>query len=391
MQRYIRLIKKIVMRLVLMPLRLTPVKKNRILIINDLGYNYAGNPKAVAEYLYKEDPTCYEIIYSVNSTERYGNLKKRGFVMVKFNSPNYFYYALTSKVIITNSGGTSYIPLRKKQCLINTGHGGGAYKKMGVDMFDNSFAFREDLKMAAQQITYYLSTCKRYSEVVSKSVLIPKDKFWEIGMPRNDILLNNNNKIRQIVRKRLGLKQNEKLVLFAPTYRKIEDNYYKDSIGISYGIDSVRVCQALKERFGGEWIFAIRFHPCVTNRNELKTDNMLDLSDYEDMQELLCASDVMINDFSSSMWDFMLTGRPSFLFAVDLKHYEETTEVYTPVSEWPFPKAVNNDELEKNILEFNEMKYHEACNEHYKALGGCETGRATELVCKKIHEKCFGS
>ena len=119
------------------------------------------------------------------------------------------------------------------------------------------------------------------------------------------------------------------------------------------------------------------------------TEGMLDLTDYEDMQELLLAADAMINDFSSSMWDFMLTGRPSFLFALDLQHYVETTEVYTRVSEWPFPKSVNNDELEKNILNFNEEDYAASCQRHYKALGGCETGEAAKLVCERIYQVCY--
>lgn len=98
----------------------------------------------------------------------------------------------------------------------------------------------------------------------------------------------------------------------------------------------------------------------------------------------------MINDFSSSMWDFMLTGRPSFMFAVDLEHYVATTDVYTPVAEWPFPKAVNNDELERNILEFDEEKYAADCKRHYEALGGRETGKASQMVCERICEQCFG-
>ena len=65
------------MRLILLPLRLVPIKSNRVLIINDLGYNYAGNPKAVAEYLDKKGHSRYEIVYSVNEPERYVNLKKR--------------------------------------------------------------------------------------------------------------------------------------------------------------------------------------------------------------------------------------------------------------------------------------------------------------------------
>ena len=107
------------------------------------------------------------------------------------------------------------------------------------------------------------------------------------------------------------------------------------------------------------------------------------------MQELLCASDAMINDFSSSMWDFMLTGRPSFLFAVDLDHYVATTEVYTPVSEWPFPKATSNDELEQNILNFSEENYAASCDRHYRDLGGSETGEATKLICQRIYEQCY--
>ena len=107
------------------------------------------------------------------------------------------------------------------------------------------------------------------------------------------------------------------------------------------------------------------------------------------MQELLCASDAMINDFSSSMWDFMLSGKPSFLFAIDLEHYIKTTEVYTPVDSWPFPKSVNNDQLEKNILEFNEDDYKAACKRHYDELGGTESGEATKLVCERIYNECF--
>ena len=170
-------------------------------------------------------------------------------------------------------------------------------------------------------------------------------------MPRNDMMVHYDTELRIEIRKRLGIKENEKIVLFAPTYRKVKDNYFLDSVAVSYGIDAKRVLDALKKKFGGNWIFAIRLHPCVVNRNEVITEGMLDLTDYEDMQELLLAADVMINDFSSSMWDFMLTGKPCFTFAADLQHYIETTEVYTPVSEWPFPQSTNNDELEKTISE----------------------------------------
>lgn len=389
MDELIRYAQKIAMRTVLFPLRLLPVKKNRVMLLNRLSLKYAGNPKAVAEYLLSRYPGQFELVVSVGNVQDYTELAERGVKVVRFNSFEYFRYIMTSKVFLTNSGGFSYIPLKRGQYVINTWHGGGAYKTCGVDMYNNSYLFRKDLTLQGNRTDAFLSTCRRFTEVVSNGMLVPKETFWEIGMPRNDMLINGNSELRDKVRRNLGLADDERLILFAPTYRKVNDNYFKDSIGISYGVDFDRVCRAMETRFGGKWKFAVRYHPCVTNRDEMMTGSAIDLTDYEDMQELLCAADAMINDFSSSMWDFMLTGRPSFLFATDLDHYVATTNVYTPVSEWPFPKAVNNDELESNILNFNQDDYDAACKRHYDSLGGCETGKATQLVCERIYDVCY--
>ena len=219
-------------------------------------------------------------------------------------------------------------------------------------------------------------------------MLISQTKMWEIGMPRNDFLLKGNEILRQSIRKKLQLSNSDRLVLFAPTYRKPNDNYFKDSIAIQYGLDYEKISRALATRFGGNWKFAIRLHPLVTNKKEVNNKNILDLSPYEDMQELLLAADVMINDFSSSIWDFMLTGKPCFIFAKDMKHYIETTEVYTPIKDWPFPMATSNEELVSSILNFDEADYKEKCKRHYSLLGGCESGKATELVCQRIYDVC---
>lgn len=390
MDEFIRYYQKIAMRILLFPLRLFPIKKNRVSMNNILSNNYSCNPKYVTEYLAKSYPGKFDIVISVKEPKKYQALKDRGIRVVRFNSVQYFFYAMTSKVFLTNSGGFSYIPLRKSQVVINTWHGGGAYKKIGIYMYNNSPMFRKDLLLSSKATTVFLSTCRKATQFISDSLLIPKEKFWETGMPRNDMLFNIDENEYHRIREKLGLKDGEHLVLYAPTYRKPNDNYFKESIAISYGIDCKRVCGALEKRFGGTWKFAFRLHPCVTNRDALPEGNIIDLSDYEDMQELLLAADAMINDFSSSMWDFMLTGRPSFLFAMDLEHYVNTTEVEVPVSEWPFSKSVSNDELEKNILEFDEEKYKRDCEKYYDALGGCESGKASQLVGEFIKEKCFG-
>lgn len=391
MDEFVRYIKKSLMRFFLAPMKLLPLKKNRVLLVNNLSLNYSDNLKYIALYLLRNYAGQFELFFAVKDPSRFTGPAESGLRPVRFNSLRYFYIGMTSRVLVTNSGGFSYLPLRKSQYVINTFHGGGSYKKAGIHMYTDSRLFRKDLELSAKHTDAFMSTCKRCSDTLSESLLIPRKAFWEVGMPRNDILLRGDAALREAVRAKLGLAGDEKLVLFAPTYRKPDDNYFKNSVAISYGIDAKRACEALNKRFGGRFRFAIRFHPCVTNREECATDGMTDLTDYEDMQELLLAADVMINDFSSSMWDFMLTGRPSFLFAVDLEHYIRTTEVYTPVSEWPFPVSTNNDELERNILEFDAGKYALDCKRHYEALGGCETGEATKLACNRIFDICSSS
>lgn len=389
-----RYIKKLVTRALLFPLRLLPTNSSRVTLINDLSYNYSGNMKVIDQWLEENGSATLDIRFAVNNPDEcaqlHPNLTKTSFV--KFNSLSYFLAVMTSRVCVTNSGGLSYIPLRSSQFVINTWHGGGAYKKCGIHCYEDTSLFRKDLKLSADQYDVFLSTNQRFTDVISEAFCIPKELFWEIGMPRNDFLIRYNSEEAQDrrarIRKELSLGNEDRLVLFAPTYRKVDDNYFKESIAIPYGIDVSRVRNALKKRFGGNWTFGFRLHPCVVNQVGFPAEESVDLSDYEDMQDLLLAADAMINDFSSSMWDYMLTGKPSFLFAVDLDHYIDTTDVYTPVSEWPFSLARDNDALESNILAFDKEAYKAACRNHYVNLEGCESGCATEKTGEKILAAC---
>ena len=386
MEESLRYGKKIILNAVLMIFRLFRMRGNRIVLLNDLTQKYAGNPKYVAEYLTEHYPNEFEIIYVLQDKTEFAHLEKKGIKTVKYKSILFFYYAMTAAVFLTNCGGISFIPFRKKQYVINTWHGGGTYKKDGIHLYGDTPLYRKDLKLSAQKTSLYLSTSSLFTAYQSEAMLVPKKKFWEIGMPRNDILVNDNQEIKEKVRQKIGLLSDERLVLFAPTYRKEEDNCHNDFVAIPYGINCQEVCEALYKRFGGKWKFAFRLHPKIADSSNLPEGGILNLSRYDDMQELLLVADVLINDFSSSMWDFMLTGKPVFIFAYDLEHYIKTTGVYTPVNEWPFPKASSNEELEKAILNFDEGQYRSACERHYSQLGGCETGKATQLVCERICE-----
>lgn len=385
MDELIRYLKKLSMLALLSPLKVMKVKKNRVILDNCLAHNYADNIKPIAEYLNKRYPGYFEIYVAVDNVEKYKDLKKKKIIPIKFHSFTYYMVAMSSAFFITNSGGYSYLPLKKNQFVVNTWHGGGAYKKFGRDSYGTDKFYENELRLAAKKTSLFLSTGTLVSDYISNALMLPRSVFLEIGMPRNDILVQGDQELRDRIRKKIGIQKNEKLVLYAPTYRKQNDRTFGDSIAIDYGIDCERACAALSERFGGKWRFAIRFHPQVRNYNTSKFGSAIDLTKYEDMQELLLAADVMINDYSSSMWDFMLTGKPCFTFAIDIRHYMETTDVYTPVEDWPFPKSTDNHELEQSILKFDYDNYREECHRHYTDLGGCESGEATKKVCEIIY------
>lgn len=104
------------------------------------------------------------------------------------------------------------------------------------------------------------------------------------------------------------------------------------------------------------------------------------------MQELLCAADILITDYSSSIWDFSFTYRPCFLYAPDLAKYEAESGFFVPIEDWPFPLAETNEELIENIKNFDSKKYIEDVKKHHRDLGSYETGHATERFCKLLFE-----
>lgn len=388
MLAFIRFMSKVGMLIVLFPLRIFPIKKNRILLLNGIlnfDGKYGCNPKYIAKYILKYYPNKFEIIYPLGKNRNKKELQNKGIKTVVRNSVKYYYYCLTSKFFITTSGAISYIPFKKSQVIINTWHGGGAYKKMGLDM-NNNFFYKLDCKLTEIKTSYFLSSNKYFSNIIQKSLLIPKEKILEIGMPRNDLFFEKHDEIVKKVKEKFNLKEKTKIILYAPTYRPKNGNYFLPHELGNYEINIKEVINSLKNKFGGEWIFGLRLHPSVANLLKELPDNIINMSDYDDVQELLYTSDILINDYSSIMWDFVQTKKPCFIFANDLEEYENSTGLYTKPSSWPFPLAETNEELIRNINNFNNEGYLENVENYFDWMGSFETGHACEKLCNKIYE-----
>lgn len=377
---FIHYLSKLILSFVFRVFWIFPTKKNRLFLLNDMSFTYGDNLKYLNEYLQKYKKDKFEIIFPLKSK----TVISHNCISIKPHSLLYFYYILTSKIIITNAGGISYLPFRKNQIIINTWHGGGPYKKTGASASSNKFHIKE-FKMNSKKTTYMLSTSKNFDEFEAKALYMDKEKLIKTGSPRNDVFFENQQKIIDSVKKYFNIPLDKKIILYAPTFRDISiDTNSKRVLG-SITLDYKSVVTEFNKKFGGDWVIAFRLHPRLNNEINLPND-VLNFSLYPDMQELLLAADAVITDYSSLMWDFSLTGKPCLLYADDIEEYEKTRGFYMPSYKWPYPLAHNNDELAQNIKTFDINNYRQKVKQHHLECGSYENGKACEITIGLIEK-----
>lgn len=377
------------MQIILHVFYLFPIKKNRILFMSFEAGKYACNPRRITEYLQKKYPGKFEIIWAFEGEKNFRWLKDYADVdTVEYRSPKFYKYALTSQVYVYNMRIPAMIPFRKKQTTIGTGHGGGAYKKL---LLDNPTISPVDIKLqqlSAAHTDILISSCELYTKYVVRGAFAHKGECIECGMPRNDELINHDPKdtgMTDYIKKYYNIPKDHKLILYAPTYRKGKRGEASD-----YNLDTKGIVRAAQKRFGGEWTVLYRMHYFITDRlpKDLGDVNIIDVTEYGDMQDLLLASDILITDYSSSVWDYSLLGRPMFLYTTDLDRYLEKQGFYVDVRDWGFPIAKDNETLIQLIENFDDNDL-ESIKNHHKKFGSSEKGHATETIAKRIYKACF--
>lgn len=380
-QLFFKFIIKSLVRQLLKVLWIFPVRKNRILFNTFIGKHFSCNPKYMFLDLYAKYGNSLEYIWCRNEYDTelatYSNVRT-----VKFRSFRYVFVLCTCGVYITNNGVDSYIPKRKKQLFIDTWHGGGAYKSL--DKVNKQSVVEAGRRSVLTD--YFVSSCAAFTKNLSAQWCADVTKFLPVGMPRNDLLLRekDNATLKDTIKVSAGIPLNKKAVLYAPTFRGLSISPDLFDLTLDAGI----LLSTLEKRFGGEFVFLFRCHHTMLKKIQAG-DNVLDVSSYNDMQELLLAADVLVTDYSSSIWDWSLMFKPCFLFTPDLDEYDAEQGFYTPFSEWPFPYGKTNEELSQVIAAFDEEAYRKAVRRHHEQLGSFEKGTATAAV-NTIIEKHIG-
>ena len=368
--------------------------ENKIVFSNFFGSGYGCNPKYIHEEILKEKFQC-DVVWLVKDLEQYSqdNSFPPNVKLVYYKSEESIKELATARIWINNQrlmyhlrkGSTK----KEGQYYIQTWHGSLGIKKLDADVQNfNTPEKRVWVRMAKHDSATadYLLSNSDFEDKILPPALWFNNKILKFGHPRNDIFFKSDDEksnIKKRVFKTLEIPEEKKVLLYVPSFR---DNKVIDSYDMDYKI----LVKSLEKKFGGNWVIVIRLHPRLKSFDEElipKTDYIVDGTYYPDIQELLVSADIVVTDYSSCIFDFMLSRKPGFIYASDIKDFDEMRGFYYPLTSTPFPVSENNEQLQKNISEFDYESYKQKVEDFLKEKGCIEDGHASERVVEFIKEK----
>ena len=356
-----------------------PVKKSRVFCIAQGGQQYSCNPKYIAEYLMEFHPKEFEIVFSFINPEVINFVDSR-IRKVRKNSFKEIFFINTAEFLISNyrlnDMGWGWHK-RKEQKYIMTWHGSMALKRVEFDAKESlPKTYLKSAERDSQNIDLMLSDSVWCSDFTRRAFHY-KGEILERGLPRNDIFFSDEKMLKG--RKRVldyyKIQEDFTLILYAPTFRDDNsiDNYILEW-------DDIRI--SFERKIKSRCIVLVRIHPGIKDKVNFSIGNkweVIDATEYPDMQELMCATDILITDYSSTMFEVAISRKPCFLYVCDVNTYSRGT--YFSFNELPFPFAYDAPSFLKCIADFDVHSYRKAVNEMFSnTFHYVQDGHASEYL-----------
>ncbi len=312
------------------------------------GKQYGDSPRYLYEKLL-ERGTESTLVWVNDSTVRLPDPSTR---KVRRLSPRYFWLLGRASHWVNNQNFPHYLRPAHGTRYVQTWHG-TPLKKMQHDL-EQVHGRRDDYLERVTKMTGYwddLVSPSPYATAAFRSAFQYKGRVLECGYPRNDVLhWPDADERADLVRRRLGIPAEKRVVLYAPTFR--DDRTSGGGFAAQAELDLAR----LHDRLGDSVVVLLRMHSVVRGRVTVPEDLRrfaIDASRYPDTQELLLVADVLVTDYSSVMFDFVTLDRPIVFYTYDLDHYRDDLRgFYFPFEEQaPGPLVRTSDEVADALSE----------------------------------------
>ncbi len=346
-----------------------------VLFSSFCGNQYSDNPRAISEKLHELYPDI-AIQWALHDRGQQMDLVPDYVSIIKARGTEFLENLACAKIFVTNEANESDVYKKKCQYFIQTWHGDRAPKKVIYDAWPDG---KRPIPVIDNEVTDLCIAGSDLGESVYRSAFKYQGEVLKIGMPRNDCLVNTDKEAEQIIRSRLHISANSKILLFAPTFR--DTNAGVQNVDVD--LDSVlRLLSA-----GGEnWICLIRAHIASAGlKFECDGKRTINVSKYPDMADLLQIADMLITDYSSCAGDFVIKQKPVILAMFDREDYVRNCRGFRfDIEEAGFLVVHDQAELERLLMTMTAEDYRENCRKIIENLHIIETGKASEEISKRI-------
>lgn len=356
-------------------------RTNEVVFECDRGRHFGDAPRYLYERL-AERENRPDILWANNTTLRLTAPRTR---KIRRHSPTYYWRLGRAGYWINNQNFPPDLVKPARTRFLQTWHG-TPLKRMQHDV-EKMAGRDEDYQERAARLTSYwdvLLSGSAYATACFRSAFRFTGEILEQGYPRNDVFSWPDAAARtRAARERLGLvDHHRKIVLYAPTFR--DDNRPDANWRHELHLDVPRLADAL----GDDHVLLVRFHPLVRESMgpliAAHPGFVIDASTYDDIQELMLISDVLITDYSSVFFDYSVLQRPILFFTYDLDHYRDDLRGFYLDLETsaPGPLLPDNDALLAALTDLDRVheQYADRLREFRDTYAPRDDGGASDRV-----------
>ncbi|MEV6051052.1 bifunctional glycosyltransferase family 2 protein/CDP-glycerol:glycerophosphate glycerophosphotransferase [Streptomyces sp. NPDC052107] len=306
-----------------------PVRADRAVFTSGAGRGHGGDPGALEEAFRTHAPHVHTAWVARPEHER---TVPPGPRRLRPGTAAYWTALARAKYLVTDDVLDPDLRKRPGQILVQTRQG-TPLKHMGLDLQERPAAARDTdfarLLRGVDQWDLVLSG-NRHSTLTWERVLPGRYATLEYGAPRNDVFHRATSADVARLRASLGIPEGAVAILYAPTHR----DYLRTQRPL---LDLERIVR----RLGPGFVILARTHgdPCPEG------PRVIDVRDHPSVQSLCLASDALLTDYASIMFDYAGLDRPIVVHTGDWEAYRAARGTYFDLRAFP-PGAVGRSEDE---------------------------------------------
>lgn len=359
--------------------RFVPVHQKTMIFCSFGGRKFDDSPKAIYEEVCRRNEfEDWRLIWAFVNPSHHDIPRGE---KVKVDTYQFFKMLLSSKVWVSNSGMDRGIDMNRKDVIrVETWHG-TPLKKIGGDENKNSLGINPSLYKGKKDADTIRCAQSDYDRAIFERVMhADKSAILLSDLPRNDGLLKYTDEDIVKVKRKIGIPDGKKVLLYAPTYREYLVDDHNDTI-MAPPINFDK----WKKELGENYVLLIRAHYAVTAAMEIRENDFVkNVSDYPFINDLYVISDILLSDYSSSYIDYSILDKPMLCYAYDVVEYKEKRGLYIDLQkELPCEIDYDEESLLNHIKTLDYSLYSEQTKKFHRKYAPY-AGNASKKVVDEI-------